>query len=60
MSLDQQTAVKRAKLIRQDSLSYNYHIILETDLYHGLAELTFYLEALPQTDLLLDYSGDAV
>jgi hypothetical protein len=58
MSLDQKTAIKRASLIRQDSISYNFHIILETALYHGLAELTFYLETLPQADLLLDYSGD--
>lgn len=43
MSLSQITAERRASLIRKGSVQYNFHVILEQEIYHGLAELTFYL-----------------
>ncbi len=61
MSLDQQTAIRRVGLIRKGSIQYNFHIILEATRYHGLAELTFYLETSKlQQDLEIDFSGRTV
>jgi aminopeptidase N len=57
MSLDQTTAQFRASVVRQGSISYNFNIILKPDGYHGLAELTFYLEHTNFDHLPLDFTS---
>jgi len=37
MSLDQNTALQRAAILRKDSISYNFNIILQPSSYFGLA-----------------------
>lgn len=61
MSLSQQTAIKRAGLIRQGSIQYNFHIILSDTSYNGLAQIVFYLQTLNfKEDLEIDFQGDEV
>jgi aminopeptidase N len=57
MSLEQSTAEFRASVIRADSIHYNFNVILLPEYYHGLAELTFYLENTSDfTALPIDFS----
>ncbi len=61
MSLDQQTAKRRAASIRKNSIEYNLHLILEPDKYHGIAEITFILDNLNFSQYLeLDFTGKVV
>jgi len=58
MSLDQDTAVFRAGVIRPGSITYNYHLVFEAEQYLGLAEINFYLENTNFDQLLIDFSGN--
>lgn len=60
MSLDQNTANQRAAIIRQNSISYNYNIILQSDKYYGLAEIVFYIDNLNFTILPIDFTGHEI
>ena len=60
MSLTQETAEFRASVIRPNSISYNYNLILEPKQYFGLAEISFYLESLNLTELTLDFRGHII
>lgn len=44
MSISQDIAKLRAAIIRPDSITYNYNLILNTLQYTGLAELIFYID----------------
>lgn len=44
MSISQDIAKARALIIRKNSITYNYNIVLNTDQYTGLAELIFYID----------------
>lgn len=57
MSLDQDTAVFRSSVIRKQSISYNYSIILQASQYYGLAEISFYIDSLDFSTLPLDFRG---
>ncbi len=60
MSLDQATAEARSLLIRTDSITYNYNIILQEDKYYGLAELNFYINSLNFNELKIDFAGTII
>lgn len=60
MSLDQNTANQRVACIRQNSISYNYNIILQPDKYFGLAEIVFYLDNLSFPILSIDFTGHEI
>jgi len=57
MSLDQTTAQFRASVIQKNSITYNYHISLETKSYRGLAEVNFTLNNINLTELKIDFTG---
>jgi aminopeptidase N len=57
MSLTQVRAETRSKWIRQNSIEYDFHIILNQGTeFHGLAEISFYLETPNIQSLPLDFS----
>ena len=57
MSLDKITADERAKHIRKNSITYNVNVIVHSDQYFGLTEITFYLEDTNFTQLKIDFTG---
>lgn len=60
MSLDQDTAQRRASIVDRNSITYNYNIILQPDQYHGLAEVIFYIDSLNFLSLELDFQGHII
>lgn len=60
MSLDLETANKRVQIVRQNSITYNFNIIVEAEKYYGLAEIIFYIENLDFEILELDFTGKLV
>ena len=57
MSLDKLTAEERASHFRKGSIVYNFILTFTPEQYHGLAELTFYLEDTNFAELKLDFTG---
>lgn len=60
MSLSEDTAKLRFNIIRPESISYNYHLILNKDGYFGLAEISFYVQSLAFDQLPIDFTGATV
>lgn len=57
MALTQERAEQRFKSIKQNSISYHYHIFLQQgNHYQGLAEITFSLNEIPE-NLQIDFKG---
>lgn len=57
MSLTQKKAEDRTKWIRQNTIEYDFHLILnEGPDFHGLAEISFYLDSAEFESLPLDFS----
>lgn len=57
MSLTQKKAENRTRCIRQNTIEYDFHLILnEGEEFHGLAEISFYLENADFESLPLDFS----
>ena len=61
MSLTQETAARRFQILRHNSITYNFNIIVNRDNYFGLAEIVFYLDNLNfDGPLELDFKGSLV
>ena len=56
MTLTQERAEGRSLVIKKGSISYDFHISLQKDLYHGYSEISFDLLSIHK-DLTLDFSG---
>lgn len=54
MSLDQDTAQRRASIVARNSITYNYNIILQPDQY------IFYIDSLNFLSLELDFQGHII
>ena len=60
MALTQERAEQRTKCIKENSISYHFHVSLSKgQQYSGYAEITFSLEHIP-SELVLDFKGKEV
>ena len=59
MSLTQKRAQIRSLAIKKGTISYDFHIYLEKEQYHGFSEISFELIAIPE-ELVLDFKGKKV
>lgn len=57
MSLDEDTVDLRARVVRANSISYNFNVILKHEEYLGLAEIGFYIQSLDFEQIPIDFSG---
>lgn len=60
MSLSQDIAKARAAIIRPNSINYNYNIVLNTEDYTGLAQITFYIDNPNFIELEIDFSSNGI
>ena len=60
MSLDHSTAIFRSTILKKNSITYSYNIILQPKQYYGLAELNFSLLHINFPSITIDFQGDVI